>query len=28
MKCAPVTIDSGVQKLTITVPAAWTKPSE
>ncbi len=28
MKCAPVTIGSGEKKLTITVPAAWTKPPE
>jgi hypothetical protein len=28
MKCSPVVIGSGEKKLTITVPAAWTKPSE
>jgi hypothetical protein len=28
MKCAPVTIGGGEKKLTITVPAAWTKPPE
>jgi protocatechuate 3,4-dioxygenase beta subunit len=26
MKCAPVTIDNGEKRVTITVPAAWTKP--
>lgn len=28
MKCTPVTIDGGEKQLTITVPAAWTKPPE
>jgi hypothetical protein len=28
MKCTPVTIDAGEKKLTITVPAEWTKPSQ
>jgi hypothetical protein len=28
MKCAPATIGGGEKKLTITVPAAWTKPSK
>ena len=28
MKCKQVTVDGGEKKLTITVPAAWTKPAE
>ena len=27
MKCTPVTIDNGEKRVTITVPAAWTRPS-
>jgi hypothetical protein len=27
MKCTPVTIDGGEKQVTITVPAAWTRPS-